>query len=239
VYPTQTGSLLFTGQELTIIGHLGDDITVTSSTVISPTGFERQEFNAEVWSIAGVPIVFDFTLRYELQTKSLQVEPRFGLGNRNCYGQVLTELITQDNGTLITGFSIYGLDLHIEMPTFAFRSLSLFDTTRFSLYQSESYGLESVWIDNKGGSGSCGSAGEELTEYWEILGFAVYRGDPCCRWLTFVALNYFGNTTSAFDWMQSQFRVMYTPMDGFALRTSLTLNTDGISAWKLGISVSW
>jgi len=239
ILPTQTGSLLFTGQEITFIGRLGGDILLTSSTVISPIGFESQEFNAEVWSIAGFPIIFDLTLRYEVQTKSLQIEPQFGFGNRDCYGQVLMELITQDNGTLITGFSLYGLDLHIETPYFAFRSLSLFDTDRFSLYQSDGYSLTDVWVENAGSAGTCGTAGQELTEYWEVMGFAVYRGDPSCSSLTFIALNFFGNTTSAFDWMQTQFKAIYSPMRDFSLRTSLTLDSSGISAWKLGISIAW
>jgi len=239
VMPTQTDSFRFTGQTLKIVGNICRDVSLTSITDLSPTGFERQEFNASVWSIAGIPIVVDFTLRFTLQTKSLAIEPHFGFGNRNCYGVALIELITQNGGTLITGFSFYGLDLYVETPYFGFRSLSIFDTTRFSLYQDGTYGLDSVWVDNAGSAGSCGSAGTELTEYWEVMGFAAYLGDPSCRRLEFTALNFFGNTTSTFDWMQTQFNLRFLPMEGFSLRSSMILDTNGISVWKLGVSVSW
>ncbi len=240
VLPVQSGSLTFTGARITFSSHLCYDVDVLATTEFSPAGFSFQEFRAEIWSLGFVPINLDVLLHFEVQSKSLTVEPKMGLGNRTCYGRVLLDLITPGPIGLIEGISIYGLDLFFESPGFAFRSLSLFDTTNFSLYRTDCLSLgEAIWIDEIGAPGVCGHAGEALPEYWEIVGIAAYRGDPCYRVLSFVALSFFGESDALFDWMRSEFRAEIAVMEDLALRTTVALDSDGISEWSFGIRVSW
>ncbi len=240
VLPVQSGSLTFTGARVTFAAHLGYDVSLLATTEFSPAGFEFQEFRTEIWSIGPVPINLDVLLHFEIQSKSLSLEPKMGLGNRTCYGRVLIDLITPGPMGLIEGFSIYGLDLFFESPGFAFRSLSLFDTANFSLYRADCLNLwDAIWIDEVGSPGVCGHAGEALPEYWEIVGIAAYRGDPCCRVMSFVALAFFGESDALFDWMRSEFRAEIAVLQDLAFRTTVVLDSDGISAWSLGIRVSW
>jgi len=240
VAPVQSGSLLFTGQQLIVESTICYDVTLTATTNVSATSFQSQEFHAEIWSIGALPINLDVSLVYMLQSKSLTIEPKFGLGNRNCYGQVLIDLVTAQNGTLITGFSVYGLDLFVEANSVGFRSLSIFDTVNFSLYRKESFSLaDAVWVAPAGQVGICGSAGEELTEYWEVIGIGVYRGDGCNRTLSFLALSYFGDSGALFDWVESEFRVQMLVMYDLSLRTSVGLSSAGVSSWTLGLSIAW
>jgi len=240
VLPIQSGSLSFTGAEIQIDSYLCHDVTLTSTTMFSPAGFLYQEFHTKVWAIGMLPINIDLVLRFSLQTKSLTLTPTLGLGTRFCYGRVLVDLIAPGPIGLIEGFSIYGLDLFLETPTFAIRSLSVFDTVNYSLFRTDGFSLsDSIWIGEKTGTGTCGSAGEMLPDYWEVLGIGAYRGDACCRTLSFLALTYFGDSGSTFDWMRSEFRAQLTIMDGLGLRTHLTLDSDGVSDWTLGISIAW
>ena len=240
VLPVQSGSLTFTGADIKVNSYLCYDITLTSTTRFSPLGFEYQEFQTEIWSIGYVPINLDVILRFELQSKSLRLEPKFGLGGRSCYGRVLVDLLTPGPIGLIEGFSVYGLDLFTETDTFGFRSLSVLDTANYSLFRTDGFSLaDSIWIGPKTTTGTCGSAGEMLDEYWEVVGIAAYRGDRCCRVLSFLALSYFGDSSALFDWMRSEFRAELQIMDGLSVRTNLTLNSSGISGWSFGISIVW
>jgi hypothetical protein len=240
VLPVQSDSLLFTGARLTFQSYLCYDVTLVATTEVSPTGFEFQEFQAEIWSIGPVPINLDVLLHFEMQSKSLTLEPKLGLGDRQCYGRVLVELITPGPIGLIEGFSVYGLDLFLETPGFAFRSLSLLDTEHFSLYRADSLSLaDAIWIDEIAAPGVCGHAGEALADYWEIVGIAAYRGDPDGRVLSFLALSFFGESDSLFDWMRTEFRVELSIMEDLAIRSTVILSSDGISEWSLGMRVAW
>ncbi len=240
VVPVQSDSLSFTGARITFESYLCYDVTLLGTTEFSPSGFEFQEFEAEVWSIGVVPLNLDVLLRFEMQSKSLSVEPKLGVGNRQCYGRVLVDLITPGPMGLIDGFSIYGLDLFLETPGFGFRSLSLFDTTDFSLYRAESLSLaDAIWIDEIGAPGVCGHAGEALPDYWEIVGVSAYRGDPDCRVLSFLALSFFGESDALFDWMRSEFRAQLTVMEDLSVRTTVVLNSSGVSEWSLGMEIAW
>jgi len=241
VAPTQAGGLTFTGAEFSFSSYLCRDVTVEATTMFSSTGFEYQEFDATVWAIGIVPVNFDLYLRFNTQSKSLAVKPKVGLGGRNCYGQVLVEFISVGPVGLIEGFSVYGLDLFLETSGFAFRSLSIFDTTNYSLFHAESgFSLaDAIWVGDKTTAGTCGHAGEMLDEYWEVVGIAAYRGDPCCRTLSFIALAYFGDSSALFDWMRSDFRVQLQVMDGLLLRSRVVLDSGGVSSWTLGISLGW
>jgi hypothetical protein len=160
--------------------------------------------------------------------------------DRQCYGRVLVELITPGPIGLIEGFSVYGLDLFLETPGFAFRSLSLLDTEHFSLYRADSLSLaDAIWIDEIAAPGVCGHAGEALADYWEIVGIAAYRGDPDGRVLSFLALSFFGESDSLFDWMRTEFRVELSIMEDLAIRSTVILSSDGISEWSLGMRVAW
>jgi len=240
VAPTQTNGIVFTGAEFSISSYLCYDVTLEATTVFSSAGFEYQEFTATVWSIGMVPVNFDAYLRFDTQTKSLTIQPKVGVGGRTCYGQVLVEFISTGPVGLIEGFSIYGLDLHLGTAAFAFRSLSVFDTTNYSLFVADGFSLlDAVWIGDKATAGTCGSAGEMLDEYWEVVGIGVYRGDPCCRTLSFVALAYFGDSSAMFDWMRSDFRLQLQVMDGLYLRSNVALDSNGVSQWTLGMSLAW
>lgn len=240
VVPVQTSSLAFTGAEILATWRVCYDIDVTSSTVFSPAGFEYQEFQAVIWSIGLLPFNLDVRLRFELQSKALSVEPKIGLGNRYCYGRALVELISSGPIGLIDGFSIYGLDLFMMGPSFAVRSLTVFDQTNYSLYRTEGMSLlDDVWVDRTGGMGVCGSAGEELPDYWQLLGFGVYRGEPCCRMLSFTVLTFFGDSGSLFDWMRTEFRVALKVAEGLEIRAKVALDSTGVPEWTMGLSVSW
>jgi len=240
VVPVQSDSLSFTGARVTFQSHLCHDISLLATTEFSPAGFEFQEFRTEIWSIGPVPINLDVLLHFDMQSKSLTLEPKMGIGDRSCYGRVLIELLTPGPLGLIEGFSLYGLDLFFEAPGFAFRSLSLFDTANFSLYRTDSLNLgTAIWIDEIGAPGVCGSAGEALPDYWEIVGIAAYRGDPCCRVLSFAALGFFGESDALFDWMRAEFRVELTVMQDLRLRTTVVLDSAGISEWSLGMRIAW
>ena len=240
VLPVQSGSLTFTGADIKVHSYLCHDITLTSTTRFSALGFEYQEFQTAIWAIGYVPINLDIRLRFELQSKSLTLSPKFGLGERTCYGRVLVDLLTPGPIGLIEGFSIYGLDLFTETETFGFRSLSILDTDHYSLFKTDGFSLaDSIWVGPKTTSGTCGSAGEMLDEYWEVVGIAAYRGDRCCRTLSFLALSYFGDSTALFDWMGSEFRAQLQIMDGLRVRTNLVLSSSGISGWSFGISIVW
>ena len=240
IAPTQTSSLVFTGAKIVAETYLCYDVSLEATTTFSADGFESQDFHATVWSIGMVPINLDVLLRFTSQSKSLVVEPRMGVGNRTCYGQVLVDFLTNGSG-LVTGFSVYGLDLHMESPSLAFRSLSLFDTDNFSIYyRGGTLSLaDALWVGDAGSVGLCGSAGQELTEYWEVAGMAVYRGDECCRQFAFMTLNFFGDTDAVFDWMRSEFHAELRVMEGLAMRSAVALDTDGISEWTIGMSVTW
>jgi hypothetical protein len=240
IVPVQSGSLVFTGARMTFESYLCYDVTLTATTEFSPGGFEFQDFQAEIWSVGFVPINLDVLLHFEVQSKSLTIEPKAGIGNRQCYGRVLVELITPGPMGLIEGFSLYGLDLFIETPGFGFRSLSLFDTGRFSLYRADSLSLgDAIWIDAIGAPGVCGHAGEALPDYWEIVGIAAYRGDPSCRVLSFLALSFFGESDSLFDWMRTEFRAELSIMEDLAIRSTVVLNSEGISEWSFGMRIAW
>lgn len=240
VLPVQSDSLMFTGARITFAAYLGYDASLLATTEFSPVGFEFQEFRAEIWAIGPLPVNFDVLLHFEIQSKSLALEPKMGLGNQNCYGRILVELITPGPIGLIEGLSVYGLDLSFESPGFAFRSLSLFDTANFSLYRADGLSLrDMIWIDEIGAPGVCGHAGEALPDYWEIVGIAAYRGDPCSRVLSFVALSFFGESDALFDWMRSEFRAEVSILQDLALRTTVVLDSNGISEWVLGIRVGW
>ena len=219
---------------------LGPDVSLTATTMFSQSGFEYQEFEATVWSIAMIPINFDVYLRFEMQSKSLALQPKVGIGTRTCHGQVLVDLISTGPIGLIEGFSVYGLDLYLETSGFAFRSLSVFDTTNYSLFQRDGFSLmDAVWIGDKTTAGTCGNEGEMLDEYWQVIGVGAFRGDPCCRTLSFTALAYFGDSTAMFDWLRSDFRVQLQVMDGLYLRSRVILDSDGVSEWTLGMSLAW
>ena len=240
VLPVQSDSLSFTGARVTFQSYLCYDVTLTATTEFSPAGFEFQDFEVEIWSIGLVPINLDVLLHFEMQSKSLTIEPKIGLGNRQCYGRVLVELITPGPVGLIEGFSVYGLDLFLETPGFAFRSLSLLDTEHFSLYRADSLSLaDAIWVDEIGAPGVCGHAGEALPEYWEIVGIAAYRGDPTCRVLSFLALSFFGESDSLFDWMRTEFRVELSVMEDLAVRSTVIIDSDGVSEWSLGMRIAW
>jgi hypothetical protein len=240
VVPVQSDSLSFTGARITFESYLCYDVNVLATTEFSPDGFEFQEFEAEIWSIGAIPVNLDVLLRFEMQSKSLTIEPKMGLGNRQCYGRVLVDLIAPGPMGLIDGFSIYGLDLFLDTPGFAFRSLSLFDTDNFSLYRADSLSLaDAIWIDEIGAPGVCGRAGEALPDYWEIVGIGAYRGTADCRVLSFLALSFFGESEALFDWMRTEFRAQLTVMEDLSVRTTVALDSSGISEWSLGMQVSW
>ncbi len=240
VLPLQTSSLAFSGARITFQSYLCYDVTLTATTEFSPAGFEFQDFEAEIWSVGYVPINLDVLLHFEMQSKSLTIEPKAGIGNRQCYGRVLVDLITPGPMGLIEGFSVYGLDLFFETSEFAFRSLSLFDTEHFSLFRANNLSLaDAIWIDEIGAPGVCGHAGEPLPDYWEVVGIAAYRGDPGCRVLSFLALSFFGESDSLFDWMRSEFRAELTVMEDLSVRSTVVLDSDGVSEWSLGMRVAW
>jgi hypothetical protein len=54
-----------------------------------------------------------------------------------------------------------------------------------------------------------------------------------------MALSFFGESDSLFDWMRSEFRAQLTVMEDLSVRTTVILDSNGISAWSLGMEVAW
>jgi hypothetical protein len=237
--PTQTQSA-FSGQDFIIESTFWGCVTFGSTTTIGPAGFESQAFSLDVQSIAGVPFNFLIATTFTVQTHSVTIAPSIGFG-AGCFGtHVLGELVTNPGGTEITAFNLYGMDLFIDTPTFGLRSLSLFDTSGYSLYEKPGYGLlDSVWIARPGYDGVCGHAGEEIPEYWQVLELAVRRIHDNGARLEFLVLTFFSDDTSLFDWGKSEFRAAVTVMPGLTLRSAVTLRASGLSDWALGLDITW
>jgi len=237
--PTQTGSA-FSGQDFIIESLLWDCVSFSATTTIGATGFESQTFALDIHSIGGVPFNFLVTTTFTVQTKSVTVAPSIGFG-AGCFGaHVLGELVTAPGGAVITGFELYGMDLFIDAPSFGLRSLSLFDTTHYSLYEKPGYALlDSVWIARPGYVGVCGHAGEELADYWEVIELAVHRTHSNGSQLHFLVLTFFSDQASLFDWGKSEFRAAVTVMPGLTLRSAVTLRSTGLSDWALGLDIEW
>ncbi len=240
VRPFLDDCITFTKEEFTIEGCLCGYASLTATTVIQTAGFTSQSFVLDIQSLAGLPLNLTMTTVIDLTSQSVTLAPEIaGIGTPGYGLHFMADLLTQPGGFVVTGVSVYGLDMYMIADTFGIRSLSVLDTATHSLYESPGLDLaDSFWIAKKNYAGVCGHAGMEL-ESWELLAISASQGMQGPGF-SFVAATFFNHsTTTSFEWRKTEFRAQVNVMPNLSLRSTVTVASHGLSSWKLGVDISW
>jgi len=179
---------------------------------------------------------FDVDLTFEIDEKSLSLEPSLSLGEAACI-EVYAELEWDAAPLSVGGIGLYGIEFVCELGLVTVRDVAVLnpDTVlpRYVI-TTEAYG--SV-IERRV---DAIAAGHEYYPYWELLSIA-YSGAGCCgRDLEFLANAYFHeHSTGLFDWWMTRVEAEIPLAEDFSFTLGMTFYRTYVYPLTFGFRVDW
>ena len=224
----------FTGQKITLrrIDFWCTD-HVDATAYITRDGFESVSFGATGIEPGLLPwLAFDAELTYELEEKSLELEPRLSLGEVACV-KIYAELDWNAPTLWIDGIKFHGIELVWQLGPVTLRDVAVFDLD-CCVIATEAYGSVVERLAEAIDDGH-----DVYPDYWQLLSIAYAGGGCCGRDMAFLANVYFDEaSTGLFDWAMTYVEAEIP----FAEALSFTLGTEiraGAHSFTFGFHVAW
>jgi len=232
--PRALGGGGFTGQKVTIglfdfccADRTEADLYITSA------GFGHASFSATDITTPKLPwLSLDAELVFQLETKTLAIEPSLELGDTACF--TLYGALGLTSMTQISGITFPAIELVCELGPVTIRDVSLFDLNEMAL-STEAYGGRVVNVAD-----ALANGWDYYPDYWEMFSIA-YAGAACCEGEhTFLVNVYFDvNSTSLFDWAMTYVRADAPFGEQLRFTFAMKAGEAGAEYVAFGIDLSW
>ena len=224
----------FTGEKLSVRGLSFGCADLDATLYLTCTGFEYVSFGVRGIEVGFVPwLAFDMELTFELDEKSLALEPRLLLGEVACV-ELYAELDWDAAALSIDGIGLYGIELTCRLGSVTVRDVAVFDLDHYVI-TTEAYGsIVERLVD------AIEEGHDYYADYWEMFSIA-YTGDGCCGGdLTFLANVYFSEfSSSLFDWAMTHVEAAIPFGAGFSFTLGMEIRPTGIDSLAFGFHIDW
>jgi hypothetical protein len=224
----------FTGEKLTLDGLPFCCAEIDATLYLSCEGFQYISFGVTGIEVGAVPwLAFDAEVRFEIEEKSLSLEPGLSLGEVACV-ELYAELDWDAATRLLDGIGLYGIELVCTLGPVTVRDVAVFDLNRYAI-TTEAYGsIVERLVD------AIEQGHDVYPDYWELLSIA-YRGDGCCGGeFTFVANVYFDEaSTSLFDWAMTHVEAAIPLAKSFTFTLATDTLAAGVDSLVFGFRIDW
>ena len=224
----------FTGQKVSLRAVDFCCVDLDATLYLTCAGFDYVSFGVTGIELGLVPwLSFDAEVTFEIDEKSLSLEPRLSLGEVACV--VLYTDLEWDAVTLsIDGIGFYGIALVCELGPVTVRDVAVFDLNRYAI-TTEAYGSVVERLVDAIEAGH-----SYYPDYWELLSIA-YHGEGCCgQEFTFLANVYFDEGSSGlFDWAMTHVEAEIPLARSFSFTLAMEAIPAGIDSLIFGFHVDW
>ena len=227
----------FTGEKLSVRGLSFGCVDLDAALYFTCDGFDYVSFGIVGIDVGGLSwVAFDADLTFEIDEKTLTLEPGLSLGEVACI-EVYAELAWDSSSLSIDGIGLYGIELVCRLGPVTVRDVAVLnpDTVlpRYVI-TTEAYG--SV-IERRV---DADEAGHEYYYYWELLSIA-YAGAGCCGGdLTFLANVYFWeHSSNLFGWSMTHIEAAIPLAETLSFTLGMEAYRSGIGSLAFGFRVDW
>ena len=227
----------FTGEKLSVRGLSFGCVDLDAALYFTCDGFDYVSFGIVGIDVGGLSwVAFDADLTFEIDEKTLTLEPGLSLGEVACI-EVYAELDWDSSSLSIDGIGLYGIELVCRLGPVTVRDVAVLnpDTVlpRYVI-TTEAYG--SV-IERRV---DADEAGHEYYYYWELLSIA-YAGAGCCGGdLTFLANVYFWkHSSNLFGWSMTHIEAAIPLAETLSFTLGMEAYRSGIGSLAFGFRVDW
>jgi len=225
----------FTGQKISIRNEgfrCADQTVVTAYSTCD--GFEYVSFGVAGIDVSLVPCLsFDANLTFEIDEKSLVIQPDLSLGEVVCL-EVHAELDWDTASRTIDGVGLYGVELICELGPVTVRDVAVLDLARYVI-TTEAYGNAVERLVDAIDAGH-----EYYPYYWQLLSIA-YTGGGCCGGdMTFLANAYFSEfSIRLFDWAMTRLEAEVPVSEALSFTLGMEFLSGYVRRLSFGFHATW